>query len=444
MVEPREARPHGAMTLSAWIERIAALRSGPEIVLGLERVRPVFDTLGTYPRCPVFLVGGTNGKGSTVAFLDAILRAQGYRTARYTSPHLARFNERVVIGGREVGDDALLQAFERVEAARQAAGGPALSFFEYTTLAAFSCFAEAQLDAWVIEVGMGGRLDATNVLDADCAIITTIGLDHTEWLGRTREDIAREKAGILRAERPAVIGEPDPPATLRQAVDAQGATARWIGRDFGWQRSPETPSQWRYWRRGTDGAICSRHGLPLPTLRGRFQLDNAAVALAALDAVSDRLPVSAGAIRSGLVGVDWPGRFQVLPGQPVTVLDVAHNPHAARVLAEALGEMPFFPCTHAVFSMLADKNITEVVRIVAPRIDHWHVAALTGARAAPLDRLLDALVAAGVPERAIDRYPSIEAALRGARAAAGLADRIAVFGSFLTVSAAHAVPAVSE
>jgi dihydrofolate synthase/folylpolyglutamate synthase len=432
------------VSLSAWIARIAALRSGPEIVLGLERVRPVFDALGAHPRCPVFLVGGTNGKGSTVAFIDAILRAQGHRTARYTSPHLVRFNERVVIDGREVEDDALVAAFERVEAARQTVGGPALTFFEYTTLAAFACFAEAALDVWVIEVGMGGRLDATNVLDADCAVITTIGLDHTEWLGPTREDIAREKAGILRAGRSAVIGEPDPPETLRQAVAALGVTARWIGCDFGWQRAAETPSQWRYWRREADGAVSSRHGLPLPALRGRFQLDNAAVALAALDALGHSVPVSAGAIRSGLVSVEWPARFQVLPGQPVTVLDVAHNPHAARVLADALGEMPFFPCTHAVFSMLADKDMNEVVRIVAPRIDRWHVAALTGPRAAPLDRLLRALAAAGVPEGSMDCYPSIEAALRGARAAAVPADRIAVFGSFLTVSAAHAAAAVSD
>ncbi|MFN3628688.1 MAG: bifunctional folylpolyglutamate synthase/dihydrofolate synthase [Casimicrobiaceae bacterium] len=432
------------MNLSAWIERIAGLRSGPEIVLGLERIRPVFEALGAHPRCPVFLVAGTNGKGSTVAFLDAILRAQGYRTARYTSPHLARFNERVVIDGQQVGDCDLVAAFERVEDAREAAGGPALTFFEYSTLAALSCFAEVELDAWVIEVGLGGRLDATNVLDADCAIITTIGLDHTEWLGPTREDIAREKAGILRAGRPAVIGEPDPPATLRSAVAALGVPARWIGRDFGWQRAIETPAQWRFWRREADGTVGGRPGLPLPALRGRFQLDNAAVALSALDVLSDRLPVSAGAIRSALVGIEWPARFQVLPGQPVTVLDVAHNPHAARVLAEALGEMPFYPCTHAVFSMLADKDLNEVVRIVAPRIDRWHVAALSGPRATPVDRLVRALIAAGVSADAVRCHASIEDAARGAQAAAVAADRIVVFGSFLTVSAARAVYAVSE
>ncbi len=424
------------MALQEWLARIRHLRSGPEIVLGLERVRPVFARLEVQPKVPVILVGGTNGKGSTVAFCDAILRAAGYRVARYTSPHLLRFNERIVIHGREAEDEELVTAFEAVEAARIAAGGSALTFFEYTTLAAFWLFSRHPLDAWLIEVGLGGRLDATNVLDADCAVITSIGLDHMEWLGPDREAIAREKAGIFRAGQHAVIAEPDPPQSLEEAVRRLGARAVFLGQDFGWQRQADTPAQWSWWHRTSDGKIKQRSSLPIPALRGPYQLGNAAAALMALESLKEPLPISSGAIREGLLQVDWPGRFQVLPGRPTVILDVAHNEHAARALAEALASMAYFPATHAVFSMLADKDVTSVVRTLQPRIEHWHVAALNGARALGLPELLTGLKSAGVSERSITAYTSIQEAYAGARSAAGEADRIVVFGSFLTVAAA--------
>ncbi|MDW8313102.1 MAG: bifunctional tetrahydrofolate synthase/dihydrofolate synthase [Burkholderiales bacterium] len=432
------------VSLANWLDRIARLRSGPEIELGLDRIRRVYDRLSVQPRCPTFLVGGTNGKGSTVAFLDAILRAAGARVARYSSPHLVRFNERIVINGREVEDNRLIRAFERVDAARQAAGGVALTFFEFTTLAAFECFAQEALDVWVIEVGLGGRLDATNVLDADCAVITSIGLDHREWLGPTREHIAREKAGIFRPKGVCVIGERDVPASLTERVTALEARALWLGRDFGWQIRERTPMQWHYWCRvaaSGEPALAWRHALPMPALRGRFQLNNAATALAALDAVRTfrpeaRLPaISSQAVRDGLLQVAWPARFQVLPGRPTMILDVAHNEEAARVLAETLDEMPFFPRTHAVFSMLADKDVEAVVRVMAPKVDLWYIAVVDSVRAAPLVRLRTALAAAGVPPDRRREFATIAEAVQAARTAADTADRIIVFGSFLTVSA---------
>lgn len=417
-------------TLADWLQRIFAIRSGPEIEMGLQRIRPIFERLDVAPKCPVFLVAGTNGKGSVCAYLDAILRAAGYRVGRYTSPHIHRFNERIVINGVEASDDALVAAFEAVEAAR---GEVPLTFFEYTTLAAFHEFAATDLDAWVIEVGLGGRLDATNILDADCAVITSIGVDHTEFLGPTRELIAIEKAGILRAGRPAIIAEPDPPVTLIEAAAGTACDARLIGRDYGWQRAPETPNQWGFWARHGD-TVGRRHGLPIPALRGSYQLGNAAAALAALDVLADRLPVSQGAVKQGLLEVVWAGRFQVLPGRPVTVLDVGHNAHAALALERALADMAYFPDTHAVFAMLRDKDIGAVVAAVKGRIEHWHIAPLPPPRGSSVDELAAALLAAGVRDAAIQRHDSVAAAYAAARKQAAEADRIVVFGSFLTVA----------
>ena len=484
--------------LADWLTRIYAIRSGPEIEMGLERIRPIFDRMAVAPMCPVILVAGTNGKGSVCAYLSAILRAAGFRVGRYTSPHIHRFNERVVVNGVEVSDAELVAAFETVESARVAEGNLPLTFFEYTTLAAFDVFAAAKLDAWVVEVGLGGRLDATNILDADCAVITSIAVDHTEFLGPTRELIAVEKAGILRKGRPAIIAEPDPPQSLVATADERGAVANYIGRDFGWQKSPETPNQWSFWAASPlppggggagshegvpryakasplppcgggaggegdgattntvrqpspspqpsalkgEGAKCespprfNRHGLPLPALRGGYQLGNAAAALAALHALNDRLPVSQGAVKQGLLDVTWPGRFQVLPGRPVTVLDVGHNAHAAIALERALADMAYFPTTHAVFAMLKDKDIGAVVEAVKGRIDDWHIAPLSGPRGVDIEALVMALATAGVKDRAIHRHASVADAYAAAQKLAAEADRIVVFGSFLTVAQA--------
>ena len=422
-------------TLADWLTRIHAIRSGPEIEMGLERIRPIFDRMAVTPNCPVILVAGTNGKGSVCAYLSSILRAAGFRVARYTSPHIRRFNERIVVNGVEASDAALVAAFEAVESAREAEGNLPLTFFEYTTLAAFHLFAGAPLDAWVVEVGLGGRLDATNILDADCAVITSIALDHTEFLGSTRELIAVEKAGILRPGRPAIIAEPDPPQSLITTAEARGSVPSYIGRDFGWQKSPETPNQWGFWAKEGD-RMMRRHGLPLPALRGGYQLGNAAAALAALHALNDRLPVSQGAVKQGLLDVNWPGRFQVLPGRPVTVLDVGHNAHAALALERALADMAYFPTTHAVFAMLRDKDIGAVVEAVNGRIDDWHIAPLPGPRGVDIETLAAALATAGVKDRAIHRHASVAGAYAAARKLAAQADRIVVFGSFLTVAQA--------
>ena len=420
-------------TLADWLTRIFAIRSGPEIEMGLERIRPIFERMNVAPTCPVILVAGTNGKGSVCAYLDAILRSAGFHVARYTSPHILRFNERIALDGIEATDEQLVAAFDAVEAAREALP---LTFFEYTTLAAFHIFSAAKLDAWVIEVGLGGRLDATNILDADCAVITSIGVDHTEFLGVTRELIAVEKAGILRNGRPAVIAEPEPPQTLIDVATGRGANARYIGRDFGWQKSPETPTQWSFWARSPDGKEFRRHGLPLPALRGNYQLGNAAAALAALHVVNDKLPVSQGAVKQGLIEVEWPGRFQVIPGRPVTVLDVGHNAHAAIALERALADMAYFPMTYAVFSMLRDKDIGAVIESVKGRIDEWHIAPLPGPRGVAVDELVRALATAGVADRVVHRHASVAAAYAAARKMAAEADRIVVFGSFLTVAQA--------
>jgi dihydrofolate synthase / folylpolyglutamate synthase len=419
-------------TLADWLTRIFAIRSGPEIEMGLQRIRPIFERMNVAPTCPVILVAGTNGKGSVCAYLDAILRAAGFHVARYTSPHIHRFNERVVVDGIEATDAELVAAFDAVEAAR---GELPLTFFEYTTLAAFHIFAAKKLDAWVIEVGLGGRLDATNILHADCAVIVSIGIDHTEFLGDTRELIAVEKAGILRKGRPAVIAEPDPPQSLIDVATERGADARYIGQDFGWQKSPETPSQWSFWA-DSPATQFRRHGLPLPALRGSYQLGNAAAALAALHALNDALPVSQGAVKQGLIEVEWPGRFQVLPGRPVTVLDVGHNVHAAIAMERALADMAFFPTTHAVFSMLRDKDIGAVIDVVKGRIDEWHLAPLPGPRGVSVDELAAALAQAGVKDRHVHRYATVAEAFAAARKTAAEADRIVVFGSFLTVAQA--------
>ncbi len=418
-------------TLRAWLAYLETLHP-KAIAMGLERVLPVYEKLGVAVRCPVLTVTGTNGKGSTCAMLESVLRAAGYRVGLYTSPHLRRYNERVRLLGVEATDADLVASFNAVEDARiiAAAGAApvALTYFEFGTLAALWLFARTELDALILEVGLGGRLDAVNLVDADVAVLTSVGIDHVDYLGPTRDDIGREKAGVFRAGRPAVCADPDPPPSVVDAAQALGAQLVRIGRDFGFVNEG---TQWRYW-----GPRGERYGLPFPALRGAYQLANAAAVLAVLDLVHARLPVSGHALREGLISVELEGRFQVLPGRPVTVLDVAHNPDAARALATALGAMGYHPETIAVFGMLADKDIAGVVAAMRAGIDRWFVASLPGARGASAAAVRTALLAAGIADMAIRTFDGVVPALAAAREAVGETDRIVVFGSFLTVAAA--------
>lgn len=416
-------------TLDQWLALLEG-RHVQTIKLGLERVRAVRAALGADPESAIITVGGTNGKGSTCAMLESILLAEGYRVGCYTSPHLLRYNERVRIDGKEVSDEQLVEAFSRVEAVR---GDTPLTYFEHGTLAAWSVFQQAAPDVIILEVGLGGRLDAVNVFDADCAIVTSVAMDHMDYLGDTREAIGYEKAGIFRAGRPAVCGDPQPPASLLEHAEAIGARLWVSGRDFGFGGDRQ---QWGYWRYGApiaQGALAKRAGLAYPSLRGANQLLNAAAVITALDALRDRVPVSMQAIREGLMLVEVPGRFQVLPGRPAVVLDVAHNPQAAGVLAENLGSMGFYAETHAVFGMLRDKDVDGVIALMRGRVDHWLLTDLPGPRGLKAEELALHLRTVGI-DADIRCFASPDEAYAAAQKSAAEGDRIVVFGSFLTVA----------
>ncbi len=416
-------------TLAEWLALLES-RHPVAIELGLERVAQVKERLDIQFSCPVITVGGTNGKGSTCAFLESILLRARYRVGLYTSPHLLDFNERVRLDGESVSDAALLTAFAQVEAAR---GEVSLTYFEFTTLAALKLFADAKLDAVILEVGLGGRLDAVNVIDADVAIVTSIDIDHAAYLGNTREAIGFEKAGIFRAGRTAICSDPVPPQSLIDHAEAIGADLWLVTRDFNYTGDKQ---QWNYGGRGQ-----RRNALDFPALRGANQLLNASAALAALEALRMRLPVSGQEVRNGLVMVDLPARFQVLPGQPLVVLDVAHNPHAAAALAASLDNMGYFPYTFAVFGAMQDKDIRGIAAAFKDRIDHWCVTDLPLPRAATAAQIEQELLAAGVTpcdkasaKVSITRFPDPAAAYADARRRAGQNDRIVVFGSFVTVA----------
>ncbi len=414
-------------TLAEWLAYLETLHP-KAIAMGLDRVSAVYARLGVVLKCPVITVGGTNGKGSTCALLECMLRAGGYRVGAYTSPHLLHYNERVRVDAADATDDGLLEAFAAVESARLTTP---LTYFEFGTLATLWLLARAELDVVVLEVGLGGRLDAVNVVDADVAIVTTVAIDHVDYLGTTREDIGREKAGIFRSGAFAICADRLPPATLLAQASAIGARLLRIGIDYDFTAHD---GQWSY--RGPGG---TRHGLPMPALRGAYQLANAATALATLDVLRERLPVPMGAVREGLVSVELPGRLQVLPGRPVTVLDVAHNPQAAAALADSLGSMGFHPRTWAVFGIMADKDIGSVIAALLPRVDRWYVASLPPPRGATALDLRQRLETAGVAPAAIRDFDDPDSAYRAAREAVTEADRIIVFGSFLTVAAALAL-----
>ena len=409
------------------------------IELGLERVRKVWQRMGAPAPAPcVVTVGGTNGKGSTVALLEAMLRAAGRRVGCYTSPHLLRYNERVRIDGRDVDDQALVAAFERIEAARGT--GPEavpLTYFEYGTLAALDLFARAGLDVAVLEVGLGGRLDAVNIVDADAVVITTIDLDHMDWLGNDRDSIGREKAGIARRSRPAIVGELDPPGGLLDALAATGARVQRAGHDFRAQRHAQG---WRWQHR--DGTAFD---LPDPALAAPVQYANASAAVAALHALGTGgriAPMALGqAAADGLCAARVPARLQSLGGDPLLVVDVGHNPQAARALADWL-QARDFQRVHAVYGALADKDVAGVLGALGPWVDHWHLAGLDGAspRGLPIKALAQTLRQA-LPQAASDAHPGVPAALAAARARARPGECILAFGSFFVASAVLAEPA---
>ncbi|MFP5405571.1 MAG: bifunctional tetrahydrofolate synthase/dihydrofolate synthase [Gammaproteobacteria bacterium] len=412
--------------LDHWLRHIERLHPA-QIELGLARVREVADRLGLALDCTVITVAGTNGKGSTCAMLEAILLEAGYRVGTYTSPHLVDFVERARVNGVPAEPQTLAAHFEAVEAAR---GTVSLTYFEFSTLAILRLFQESGLDAAILEVGLGGRLDAVNIVDADCAIVTSIDIDHAEWLGATREAIGLEKAHVFRPGRPAICSDPVPPRTLVEYAESIGADLWLFGRDFNYSGDRQ---QWSW-----AGRTGRRNSMAYPALRGANQLLNASGALAALESLRDRLPVSQQAVRQGFAVVGLPGRFQVLPGQPPVILDVAHNPHAAAHLAVNLDRMGHFRRTWAVFGMLRDKDVDGVIAAVKDRVDHWLPVGLPGPRAADPQWIAGRLRAAGVREVAPDSSIAVCATpsegLVAAQKSAGGNDRILVFGSFLTVA----------
>ena len=419
-------------SLAEWLAHCERLH--PQAVeMTLDRVAAVKARLAIEFTAPVIVVAGTNGKGSTCAMLESIALAAGYRVGVYSKPHLVHFEERCRIDGHSVDAAALLPHFAAVEQAR---GDISLTYFEFTLLAIARLLAAAPLDLVVLEVGLGGRLDAVNAFDGDCAVITSIDIDHSEFLGNDRESIGREKAGIMRRGRPVVVSDPMPPRSIGEEAARIGAELRQAGVDF---HHSGDRQQWRW-----TGRTMRFSGLGYPALRGANQLLNAAGALAAFEALRERLPISAQAVRGGLATVELPGRFQVLPGEPTLVLDVAHNPHAVATLALNLDQMGFFPRTHAVFGAMRDKDIDAILKRLAPLVDAWHFTDLPSARAASGAEIAERWrsVAGEASRASVAVHADPPSALAAAVAEADPADRIVVFGSFYTVGGVleHGLP----
>ncbi len=411
-------------TLPDWLARCERLHP-KEIDMTLDRSLRVKERLGLVFDAPVIAVAGTNGKGSTCAMLEAMALQAGYRVGLYSKPHLVHFEERCRVNGAMVSADALLPYFAAVEQARD---GEALTYFEFTTLAIARLLSHTPLDLVILEVGLGGRLDAVNAIDADCAVITSIDIDHVEYLGPDRNSIAREKAGIMRAGKPVIVSDPVPPPSLAEHAAQVGAELWQIGRDFNYAGDKQ---QWSW-----AGRSKRFNGLAYPALRGANQLLNASGALAAFEALRERLPINAQAVRNGLAMVELPGRFQIVPGQPTLVLDVAHNPHAVAALAQNLDQMGFFPRTHAVFGAMHDKDLVAILARMAPLVDAWHFTDLPlarAARASELRALQAGLAVRGPAGVSVETHSDPAAALRAALAGADPTDRIVVFGSFYTV-----------
>ncbi len=408
-------------SLADWLEQ--QQKSHPSAIdLTLERVREVARRLDLLtPAYRVITVGGTNGKGSTVAYLDALLRTAGQSSGRFTSPHLTRYNERICVDGSEATDAELIESFQRIDDAR---GEITLTFFEYSALAALDQFRRARVDTAVLEVGLGGRLDATNIIDADVSVVCSIGLDHIDWLGGTLEQIGREKAGIFRPARPAVLGSADMPDSVLQVIDTVGAFPVVCGRDF---RALPHANGWDF----ECNALRLRN-LPLPALAGSHQIDNAATALAALAVGDLGIDLAHADVGQALRTTRLAGRFQIVPGEVEWIFDVAHNVPAARVLAQNLRTLPARR-TFAVCGILGDKDIGGILATLSACVDKWIPVTLSGPRTVTAQALAEQLPPAASIERcAADVVSGCQAAL----AAAAPGDRIVVFGSFLTVGPA--------
>ena len=429
--------PDHPATLAGWLTH--AERLHPQAIdMGLDRVKAVAMRMNLSLPCPVITVAGTNGKGSTCAMLESIYGQAGYRTGLYTSPHLVHFEERCRINGSPVDAQALVPAMAEVEQARRGQGADqpeiSLTYFEFTTLAILQTLARSQLDVVILEVGLGGRLDAVNIIDTDCAVITAIALDHMALLGPDRESIGYEKAGIMRTGRPVVVSDPVPPQSILDRATEVDAQLWRVGKDFHFAGDQ---TQWGWAMHPSHGGR-RYSGLAYPALRGANQLVNASGVLAAVEALRNRLPVTAQAVRNGLVLVELPGRFQIVPGTPTLVLDVAHNPHSVAALAENLDAMGYYPTTRAVFGAMADKDLPAMLQRIAPLVDHWYLTDL------PLDRAIKAealapVVTAEQPgarlteSRVAGCFPDPMTALQAAVLEADPTDRIVVFGSFFTV-----------
>ncbi len=407
-------------TIQEWLVYIEALHP-KSIAMGLDRVQAVASKLSLIPTFPIITVAGTNGKGSTCEMLSRIYSEAGYKVGCYTSPHLIWYNERVRVNHQEISDQDLCVAFEAVEAAR---GDIALTYFEMGTLAAMWHFCRANLDVVILEVGLGGRLDAVNIFEPACAIVTTVDLDHMEYLGETREKIGFEKAGVFRVNKLAICGDKNPPVSLLNYAETIGADLKLINRDF---QVKKTGQGWQY----SDEALVLQ--LPVLGLAGEFQLANAACAICTVHHLKHILPVSQANIHAALGAVRLTGRFQQVQSKPQVIVDVAHNPHAAMSLAQNLQSMPCAGRTLAVFAMLADKDIEGVISAVAPCISRWYIADIQAARGAKALDLQKTLVRQ-VNQSSVRLFDDVSMALAAACKDADKNDRIIAFGSFYTVA----------
>lgn len=415
-------------TLPDWLAMLETRHSETQINMGLDRVQAVKARMQLAFTCPVIMVAGTNGKGSTCAMLESVLLRAGYKVGLYIKPHFLDFNERARVLGEMASDEQIVASFNAVEAVR---GDTPLTYFEFTTLAILHLLSQAKLDVAILEVGLGGRLDAVNVIDADVAIVTSVDIDHTDYLGDTREAIGFEKAGIFRPGKAAICSDPVPPQSLIDHAEAIGADLWLMGRDFNYSGDKQ---QWNY-----GGREQRRNSLAYPSLRGANQILNATAVLAALEVLKLKLPVGAQEVRTGLVTVELPGRFQVLPGRPSVILDVAHNPHAASALNQNLGNMGFHPYTYAVFGSMQDKDIDGVLAAMSEHVDHWCLTDLPSPRAATASELAAKvqIMLEDKPdssEHTVSIFDDPAQAFANAMSRAGENDRIVVFGSFLTVA----------